>query len=166
MSKENKHTHGFRVPPDYFNKLEEEIGLRMLEEEVPSKSGFKIPEGYFDGMEDRLVEKIQKEKSNESSKIVPIWLGRSISYAATIAACLIAGWLLFAPSEITHYNELPLSEVDDYIQNGELDIEIYDVSQLLSESDWEKFPGILEFEEINLESYLLEQLDESMLLIE
>lgn len=166
MAKENKYTHGFKVPADYFKEMEEEIAVRILEEEVPSELGFKTPEGYFDGLENRLVEKIQEKESNESSKVISIWSGRNISYAAAIAACLIIGWLLLIPSEITHYNQLPLSEVDDYIQNGEMDVEIYDVSQLLTEADWEELPGILEFEESNLESYLLEQLDESMLLIE
>ncbi len=165
MKADKKYSHGFKVPSDYFDTLDEALELKMLEGELPQQHGFKISEAYFENFEDSLLGKLKAEDDPVKTKVIQLWPKR-LGYVAAIAASLLLGWALLSPSDTISLEELPVAEVEQYIQNGHLNLEVYDIAQLLSESDIQEFNTSLQFEEAQLESYLMEHLDESTLLME
>ena len=164
MSKEQQHTHGFKSPQGYFNNLEEDLSLRMSESDIPEETGLGIPENYFDRIEENVMELLNREESK--SKVISLWSRNKVWYALAVAASVILGWVLFVPFEKNEFNQLPITEVEQYINNGELDLEIYDMAQLLTETEIDELTGSIKFDEAHLETYLMDHLDESTLITE
>ncbi|MFY7670725.1 hypothetical protein ACOSP6_06515 [Tenacibaculum sp. MEBiC06402] len=50
--------HGFVVPKNYFNELENEIETRNIISNLPNKNGLNIPEKYFEELESELLERV------------------------------------------------------------------------------------------------------------
>jgi len=165
MKGDQKYRHGFNVPDGYFEDLENSLNYRLMEDEIPSSNGFVVPDNYFDGLEDSIGATLKNLESGNKQTVISLW-PRRFGYAIGIAASLLIGWIVFAPKDSVTLEELPIANVEQYIQNGSLDIDWYDVAQLLTESDMENFSAGLQFEEEQLESYLIEHLDEATLFLE
>ena len=75
MKEDKKYDHGFKVPSDYFDGLDDALNVRIMEEALPDKSGFKAPDDYFNSLEDTLWNRIAEEEGkNEETTIYPhIW---------------------------------------------------------------------------------------------
>jgi hypothetical protein len=57
--------NSYEVPENYFDNLENELAERISEVNIPKKVKFSsVPEGYFDSLEDSVFEKINKEEKN------------------------------------------------------------------------------------------------------
>ncbi|MEM7087561.1 MAG: hypothetical protein AAF489_15345 [Bacteroidota bacterium] len=163
MNKEEKYKHGLKVPEGYFENFEERLANKMHEEALPKTSGFKIPEGYFDVLEDQILQKIKKE---ETVKVVPLYQRKSVVYITSIAACLALILTIFI-SQGTGEPALEVADIEAYFDEGNIDYDSTDIAQLLSDADLENVT--LENEDIsieNLEDYLLENIDDTTLLIE
>ncbi|TCP22599.1 hypothetical protein EV195_11127 [Tenacibaculum skagerrakense] len=50
--------HGFTIPENYFNELENEILNNQIASSFPDKNGLKTPENYFEKLENDLIERI------------------------------------------------------------------------------------------------------------
>ncbi len=161
--KKEKNISSFKTPEGYFENFEENLFLKMKENNFPKTSGFVAPSGYFDDVEDRLLNTLV---SKEKSEIRPLFPRKYWGYAAAVAASLIIGLLVFPNlNENKGLDNLQLATIDKYINDGNLDIDLYDVSNFISDDD------ILElsFEEpqlseVSLKSYLLENVDEETLI--
>ncbi|NND63479.1 MAG: hypothetical protein HKN48_09835 [Flavobacteriaceae bacterium] len=163
MSKEKKYKHGFKTPEDYFENLEERLFTNLNSEQLPEKSGFGVPQGYFDTLEEKVMEKVKLEAQ---PKVVSIFRRKTFIYAASIAACAALVFTLYTPSTITG-DDIQLSEIEEYIESDQLDLDTYDIAQLLTDDDIEGLTLDEElFSEETLETYLLENIDDTSLLIE
>lgn len=165
MKEDRKYTHGFKAPAAYFDKLEEALEIRLAEDTLPTEHGMRVPDGYFDTLEDRLLEQVQEAQKQNEPKVRKLW-PQQWQYAAAIAASLIIGFLLFMPKENPSLEELPLAEVEHFIQNDGLEIHLQDVAQLFNDSELQELSIGLQFEENQLETYLMEHIDETTLLLE
>lgn len=161
-----KHTHGFKVPEDYFDSFEENLFSKIELENLPKDTGFAVPEDYFDAFDERLLQR--EEISEKQTKVRSLFTSK-VKYAVAIAASITLLVLLFNKQEsITlNANTVDYLAIENYINAGQLDYDVYDVSNLLSESN----DDILDYDsetisEEEMESYLLDTVDESTLLNE
>ncbi len=162
MKKEGKYKHGLKVPEDYFESFEERLFGKIAEEALPKKPGFKVPNDYFDGLETKILSKIKSEKT---IPVIPLYRRKAFLYATSIAACLLLAFFIFI-GETTQEVTLDIADIEAYLDDDGLDYDAYDVAQFLNEEDLENLSLETIFSEENLETYLLEHLDNNTLLIE
>lgn len=163
MKKESQHTHGFKTPGDYFDSLEQDLWLKAKISELPEQTGFSIPEDYFETLESKIFKDLKEEP--KSVPVISIFRKKELHYLAGIAASLVMGFFIWnsmdPPSTIDSF------EASTYIENGGVNINTYDLAQLLSEEDITQIVQQNQFfSEESLDHYLLENLDESILLQE
>ena len=163
MSKEDRHNHGMKVPDDYFDNFEERLFIRLAEEELPDSPGFTIPEGYFDSVEEKVMSNLPSE---EKGKVIPFYRRRVFTYIAGAAACavLVLSLLTKGPEDNM---SLEIADIEAYLDEGGIDYNSYDVAQLMNDDELESISLDDEFlSEESLETYLMENLDDTNLLIE
>jgi len=163
MKNEEKYNHGFKAPDDYFEDFEERLFSRLNEAELPKKHGFDVPDGYFEDLEERILQNVAKE---QTVKVIPLFKRKTLIYAASVAACAILVLSVYTGSS-GGVESLRMAEIEEYIIGDSMDLDSYDIAQLLNEYDLDNLTLEDElFSEENLEDYLLENLDDTTLLIE
>jgi len=162
MNEEEKYKHGLKVPEGYFENFDERLANKISEEALPKTSGFKVPDGYFDTLEDRILQQVQKDNT---VKVVPLYRRKSVVYITSIAACLALVFTIFTKDTIDP--ALEVADIEAYFNDGNIDYDSTDIAQLLTDADLESVA--LEDSDISIESledYLLENIDDTTLLIE
>lgn len=163
--KQNKNIYPFKIPQDYFDDFEARLFLKIKEEQLPKSTGLKVPETYFDGMEQRMLELSIEDKK---VKTIPLFPKKYFTYAATIAACLLIGVLAInSKKDDLTLETVKLSIVDRYIEDGNLNLDLYDLTNYFEDGD---ISGIyLESPHISegiLENYLLDNMNGDLLMNE
>lgn len=157
---------GFKTPEKYFDNFEAELFARIEEEKLPKSAGFQVPKGYFDNLEEMIIAK--EIPSRKPSKVIPLFTKRYIGYAAAIAASLIIGVAIFNSNQSkSTLDTIQLSLIDKYIDEGNLNMDLYDLTSYLEPHDIR----IVDFEnqhfsQTTLEDYLLENTDVEILIDE
>lgn len=130
--KKDKHIPEFKVPQDYFSSFEDGLFAKLEEEKLPKSAGFSVPNQYFDKVESTIVQKAIKSSKH---KIIPLIPRRYIGYAAAIAACFVIGIFLFNSTNntIQTINTVQLSKIDNYIDDGNLEIDLYELTYYLND---------------------------------
>ena len=164
--KKEKHIHGFKTPKDYFEDFETDLFQKMDLETLPKESGFQVPENYFDTLEDKIF--LRYNASEKQPKVISLFRRKETAYIAAIAAsiALIFSVVTFTNDETT-FNSIELTNLENYIEEGNLEWDSEDVIALLDDDQVSNlnFSEDL-FTEENLETYLLENIDETALLNE
>jgi len=163
--KKSKHISGFKTPQNYFEDFEAQLFGKIEEDNLPKTAGFKVPENYFENLEDRVLKQIKT--SEKPAKVIPLFPKKYFGYAA-IAACLVIGFTIFdTQTENVTLDALQLATIDNYIEEGNLNLDLYDITTFINDED------ILnvnleeqQFSEATLKNYLLENLDEEILIDE
>ena len=152
------------LPEDYFDNFEDRMILKVMEEDLPKKHGFKVPRSYFGEFDERMMSKVV----NEKPKVISIFRNKTLHYVSGIAASIV---LIF--SLVNGFNtdpaieDLSASSVEEYIYEGGIQIDSYDVLALLEEEDINELTiPSEEISEESLENYLIENIDDTSLLIE
>ena len=165
MKDDNKNT-GMNIPEGYFENFEDRMLIRMMEEEFPNKAGFAVPDTYFAEVDDRMLSAVSEK---QETTVVSIFRSKTLLYAASIAACAILVFTIFNNTSINEVSadDLSVEAIEAYINNGGTDFDSYDVMAMLDEETIETItiPSEILSEE-NLEDYLIENIDETSLLIE
>lgn len=149
---------GFEVPNGYFESLEDRV-LSKIKSEVIND----IPEGYFDTIEDRVFEKIK----NEEPKVISL-KSRFVKVAAPLAIAasilLLITLQLFNTNQKDVFANLETSEIKTWINNGDLDLETFEITSVYNDADFENIElydsysdnDLLEYlDDIDLESLIL-----------
>lgn len=164
MSKKPKYTHGFKTPEGYFDQFEDRLFDQLELNELPKNTGFIVPDAYFEEFETSLDQRIAAEKN---IKVLPLYKRKSFWYAASVAACLALIVTFYPANPTIGSQDLQLSEIENYIESDGLDLNTYEIASLLNEEEIEELSSESEyFSEENLENYLLENLEDTSLLIE
>src|SRR5690625_3587100 len=95
--KDKKHIHGFKVPQDYFDNLEERIMQNIAMDQLPKDTGMRVPDGYFAQLDNRVITQIQSEKK-KPSKLVWLITWWHVAVAASVIGFGL--WLFLAISEL------------------------------------------------------------------
>ena len=164
--KDKKHSNGFNTPKNYFEDFEDRLFSKLSEDNLPKETGFTIPKGYFDQLDSVILKNV--ETSVNQSKIIPLFSKRTIAYAIAIAACAVLVFSLVKTNHTLNTIEtLDVSSIESYIEEGYLNIDSYDIASLLKEEDLINLNAESEYiSEDVIEYYLLEQIDDSSILIE
>lgn len=159
----NKQKHGFKIPKGYFENFEENLSFKMQEENFPKSDAFKVPGNYFETLDERIISKVNSTKNE--TKIIPIYFKKSFQYAAAIAACLLIALLAIPSINNSNPNFESLSEASilEYIDDDNLELNLQDFAGTMDESTLSYINQEL-FSEENLESYLLDDVDEEFLI--
>lgn len=158
-----KHILDFRVPKEYFEDFDAKLLQKISKENLPENSGFIIPENYFDSVEIGILQKINKEKP--LGKLISLNIKRRIGYAAAIAASAV---IIFSITDNNNQADdiesLSYANLENYIDEGNLDMSTYDVLALLDDSTVNNisFDNTMFAPDV-LEDYILETMDEAIL---
>ena len=163
MKEKNKHTHGFTTPKEYFESFDERLFDTLELENLPKESGFATPDGYFDTVEDKILEQLAEEKP---AKVISLFKRKTFIYAASIAAC-IALVTIFSGQDPDTIENLEFADIETYFDEEGIGFNSYELAQYLPEEELEELDLSSDlFSAENLESYLLETIDDTTLLIE
>jgi len=164
--KENKNS-GFEIPKDYFEKFEERLFAKLDEDVIPKEAGFSVPGGYFDIVEEDIMKGVVKTKVDQP-KVIGLNSRRVIIYVSSIAASVaIIFGLIGKYSTSESFNDLQISTIESYIEEGNVTIDSYEIASLLADEDIENGNFLSEpFSDESLETYLLDNIDDSSILIE
>ena len=163
MKKEGKYKHGLKAPDDYFEGFEERLFTKISEAALPGKSGLTVPEGYFDGLEEQIIQKVVQIKP---VKVIPLYKRKAFIYVASVAAAAVLVFSIFTKGTEEEFL-LEIADIEAYFEEGGMEYNSYDIAQLLSENDLDDLSAeSATFTEESLEEYLLENLDDTTLLIE
>lgn len=164
--KNKKQINAFQLPEDYFKDFEDRLFNKLNEETLPKQTGFKVPEGYFNQVEDQLFNSLSKTKPD--SKVISIFSRKTLFYAASIAAITILIFSLINTKQtLITLDEIDIASIENYIDEGNININSYDITSFYTNEDLEKFANENEFiSEQSLEDYLLENIEDTSLLTE
>ncbi len=165
--KNKNHSNGFNTPKDYFEDIEDRLISKLNEGNLPKGTGFTTPKGYFDQMDSIILKSVEAASVNPT-KVIHLFSKRTIAYAIAIAACTVLIFSLRNTNQTLDTIEtLDISSIESYIDEGNLEIDSYDIASLLKEEDLINHDDESEFISENvLEDYLLEFIDDSSILIE
>ncbi|MBO3116050.1 hypothetical protein J4050_04785 [Winogradskyella sp. DF17] len=153
----NGKSSGHKVPKDYFETLENRLmpKLNQIEGAQGVKTaGFKVPKDYFDKIEEQILDKVKQD----STPVVQLSMRKKLYYVAGIAAALVIAFSVFLNRE--NPSSISVEMVETYFQDSNLNS--YEIAELLTEADFlqEDFNLLeTEYNEDNLENYLLENAD-------
>lgn len=138
----------------------------MAEENFPKTAGFKTPEDYFEKLETRVLKEVSALEN--PNKVIPLFPRKYFGYAAAIAASLVIGFSLFnTTSNTSSLDSLQLAAIDTYIEEGNLNMDLYDLTSYIEDED---VPNIdldaKYFSDSSLKEYLLENIDTETLINE
>lgn len=162
--KSNKHIHGFRVPEDYFDTLEERVMQNISMDNVPKETGMRVPENYFAQLETVILDNCTKPKVHKKLKLVKL----NTWWHIAAAACAIGFGLLLIPEKpktIPATNTIVESDftMDYYIEDVLADMPDSSLLNLMENADIDvSFSDKINKKEV--EEYLMENLDLSTLL--
>ena len=151
-------TSGFKTPKDYFSQVEEQILNEVNLIDKADQSGFEIPEDYFDTLDDKILSQLEDDKP-----VIALKPRQSFYYIAGIAASLLLLFAIYINQETTE--EISAEMVENYFQDSDLDS--YELAQLLSDAELLEDDFVItetEYNEENLEAYLLDNSDIEQLL--
>ncbi|MFK5982531.1 MAG: hypothetical protein QM499_06430 [Flavobacteriaceae bacterium] len=162
----NKHkNNGLGLPENYFENFEERLFSKISEDIIPKKTGFSIPEDYFNTLESNVINQINT--ADKEVKVISIISKKTILYAASIAAITILAFSIFSNKPATTINDLDIASIENYIENGNIDLNTYELTSLLNDNDFDDLTAENEFiTEEQLENYLLENIDDTSILTE
>jgi hypothetical protein len=163
--KKDKNISGLKTPKGYFENFEERLFSKINEDKFPKTTGFNTPDGYFETLEERVLK--TAKPSEKPAKVIPLFSKKHLGYAAAVAACLLIGLLVFKNKGVSNsgLDSLQLTTIDQYINDGNLDMSLYDISDYISDKDISDVNfKTQQFSETELENYLLENIDDETIL--
>lgn len=157
--KKNNNIPDFKVPEGYFETFEDRLFSKIEEENFPKSAGFKVPDSYFKDLDERILKTVTI--SEKPKKVIPLFPKKYYGYAAAIAACLLIGFTIFNnESNQSGLDALQLAAIDTYIEDGNLNFDLYDLTTYIDDKDIKDIDfNTQQFSDNALEDYLLENLD-------
>ncbi len=157
--KENKDITNFSVPSGYFENFENNLLVKLQEDKFPKRISFKVPQKYFETLDARILSQISPSKKNV--KIIKLNPWKYAAYIASVAAILVVGFITSKNPEISGgLDKIDIASIDTYINEGRLDLNIYEVYEVLENDDLSQaLISEVEFSDAMLEDYLLDNID-------
>jgi uncharacterized membrane protein YvbJ len=141
MKKNNIHNienSGLKTPENYFSNLEDIIMAQIHLEEKINKSVFKTPENYFDSLEEKLSNQISEK---QETKVISLLSKRNIIAITSIAASIVLLFNLQIFDKAISFDSIENDALENYVSNQE-------------------------FETLNLEAEMIEDIDISSFILE
>lgn len=155
-------TSGFKAPKGYFDQVEDSVLSKLALDRLPNAPGFKVPESYFSDVEDDILSKIE---ASSNIKVRSINLRRTFYYISGVAAALLLFFAVY--NDNSSADEISIDMVESYFETNSMDS--YELAELLIESELMSIDDIKfepEIDDLELESYLLENADIETIIIQ
>lgn len=155
-------TSGYKVPKGYFDQIEDSVMSRLASDSMPDAPGFKVPESYFSEVENDILSKIEV---TSDTKVRSIGLRKTFYYISGVAAALLLFFAIYNYNSST--DDISIDMVESYFETNSMDS--YELAELLIESDLMSLDDIKfepEIDDLELESYLLENADIETIIIQ
>jgi hypothetical protein len=154
--KDKKNIHGFTTPKNYLEDFDSRLFEKLKEEVLPNEAGFTTPEGYFSDLEDRILKNSQV--SEPLGRVVSLYRKVPVIWTTAIAACLAVLFMVSQNNnESNTLSKLEFSSIENYIDDGNLDLDQNDIAALLNDEEIDVLNlDTSMFSEENLENYLIE----------
>ncbi|NJX16245.1 hypothetical protein [Tamlana crocina] len=155
---------GFKAPDNYFDTLEDRLFTEAKLKANVSGPGFVMPEDYLDGLENTILNKVPKAKE---PKVISIFSKRTLVYVSSIAAAIL---LLFNLSILetkpASFDTLDMETVENFVLEEDV-VDSDELASLITEEDLTE-SGFIDtnFDENQIETFLLEHLDVEDLLVD
>jgi hypothetical protein len=163
--KNNKHTHGFKAPDDYFISFERKLLEELALQEKVKQTGFGVPSTYFESIEDRMVAAVHV--AEKETPVRSLFHNRTFWLVTATAACFAIVFSVVDFNSTTNFSGIDAAMVEAYINDDNLDLNTYDVLAVLDDDAIAVFSNQSElFSEENLENYLLDNLEDTSLINE
>lgn len=119
----------FIVPENYFNSIEDLVITKLKSEALNTENSNTLPKNYFETLENKVITKIKTTPKVISLK------SRFIKFATpiTIAASLLFIFILNNTSTNVTFESLASSEIENWIDNGGIDIDALTIASLYPE---------------------------------
>ncbi|WP_146746556.1 hypothetical protein [Sinomicrobium soli] len=153
--------NGFKVPEGYFGQLEDRLlasvsGSRRISRE----EGFSVPDHYLESLEKRIAERVSTDTATTPMHRNPVV---RLIYTVSSVAALVAILLSVVFGTIsrtgsgpdTAFTGILPEEIEYYIQNGFLSVDIQDIGDLYDSSELET----VSFSSLD-EAFIMEYLEE------
>ncbi len=167
----NKNLHnikstGFKIPENYFEKIEDDIFLRLAEEKLSANigsGGFMVPKDYFETLDAKILMGIQEK---ERSKVIALFDWKKIAYLSGMAASLILAFsLLFTNSNNLGFDDLETASIENYLLNENFNA--YEIVPLLGVTELNSYDFMdKSMNASDIEDYLLQNSDVEQLIKE
>lgn len=108
----------FKTPDEYFDTIEDVVLAKLKAESIQNEKELQMPKDYFDSVEDNVMTKIKESKKVISLKTVTKYLAPMV-----IAASLLLIFVLNSSPETVTFDSLAISEIEQLIDEGILDID-------------------------------------------
>ncbi|GAA4276130.1 hypothetical protein [Aquimarina mytili] len=142
MKKDNLHKNngGFKVPDNYFERLENKLSEKILSENNSDdvlksriNSGLKVPEKYFDSIEDRVLQHIEPQKTNR--KVISLFTRRNLVYVSGIAAMIAIIFSISINKEKSlNFNDIDIADIHAYFDEEGIDLTATEIASLFDEN--------------------------------
>lgn len=111
---------GFKVPENYFENFQEQLGKRLS---AKDSDGFSVPEGYFESFGEKLEQRLT-ESPGKVRKLRP----RLLAWGSAVAAAIILFVVLQPGSQYTSptFSDLADAEIESYLEVGYEDLSAYE----------------------------------------
>jgi len=158
-------SHGFSTPKeDYFSSFEDNFFAKLSEETLPKAHGFKSPEDYFDTLEDQIVNKLDKPKTNNTSKVIT-FRRRVLQYSSIAAAAAVLLFIVTYFYPLTDsVEDISIADVDEWFENGNASSD--ELAMFLTNEDFSNEELFLNIEDVNTDDFIDMMIDDSSLLDE
>tara|TARA_R110002124_G_scaffold189906_1_gene357228 strand:+ start:73 stop:573 length:501 start_codon:yes stop_codon:yes gene_type:complete len=161
-----KNIPNFKTPENYFEDFEVRLFSKIAEESFPKTAGFKIPKQYFENLDSKILKEVAA--SERTGKVISLFSRKYFGYASAIAASLVIGFTVFnTKSNTISLDSLQLAAIDTYIEEGNLNLDLYDVTSYIENEDIVNIDLDTKYATDNsLKEYLLENIDTETLINE
>lgn len=114
--------HGFSVPENYFDTVEDVLFSKIIEQQLPKEDGFCVSEGYFNTVETTLFSNIEFPKKEIKVISFRKRMTQYIPTAAAASVLLFFGLNYFALTNITSFDDISFSDIENWLDEDNLDL--------------------------------------------
>ena len=167
LNKMSDKKSGFSIPMNYFDTLEDNFEIKLLEDNFIKDNGFKLPENYLNSIENNVIAKVFKEK--KSTKVITLKEKLlnfiPLAAAASVILFITINSFVFENSNTDPFNNLADIEVENWISENIYSITDNDLTIAYTDVEFDEtefVPNSITDDEI--ENYLNNQNDISLIL--
>jgi hypothetical protein len=176
----NRMDSGFKVPMNYFNKIEDEIEAKLTTKKNSKENNFAIPDDYFESVEDIVLTKLKSEalknktttipdnyfnsiedkvlnklKSNKNTKLIS--LSKIITPIAIAASLLLIIYLNTFNNNTLTIDSISTAAIESYFEENQNNIDITSIASLYNENELNDESFDIEISNTEVENYLSEE---------
>ncbi len=140
----------FEVPKDYFKTVEDKV-IHTIKSNN-QENNFSIPENYFETLEDSVFEKIRREP--KIRRLKNRFVKTFIPLAAASLLLFVTFQLFNNTSSTDLLANLEVSEIENWIDNGDLELDSYEIAAIYENVDFEELEINQQYNDEHLIKYL------------